>query len=87
MQHALELATGEIARLRADERREVQRLQLLALEERAWVAEQATRIAASRSWRIGHGLTRVARRLTFRSDRGTNLPAMIARRMEQADHR
>ena len=82
---ALERANAEIERLRSQERHELARLQLMLVEERAWVAAQARRIAGSTSWRLGHRLTRLGRRLTLRADRGTDLPAMIARRMDEAD--
>lgn len=87
LHHALERSRAETARVRASERREAERLTVMLLEERAWVAEQAKRIASSTSWRIGHRLTRLGRRLAFRADRGTNLPALIAKRMEDADLR
>jgi hypothetical protein len=82
---ARERLSGEVARLRAAERREVDRLRLAAMEERAWVAEQALRIEQSTSWRVGHRLVRIGRRLTFRGDRGTNLPARIADRMQDGE--
>jgi hypothetical protein len=66
-------------------RSELDRLRLERLEERAWVAEQARRIAASSSWRVGHRFVRMARWLTFRRDRGTNLPLQIAERMEESE--
>jgi hypothetical protein len=65
-------------------RSELDRLRLERLEERAWVAQQARRIAASTSWRLGHRVIRVVRSLTFRRDRGTNLPVDMAERMEEA---
>lgn len=82
---ALDRARGEIARLREGERRDVARLQLALAEEQAWVADQARRIATSLSWRSGHRLVRIGRRLTLRSDRGTDLPTLIAQRMDEAD--
>lgn len=84
---ALDRAVGELAALREGERREVARLQLARAEEHAWVAEQARRIASSLSWRSGHRLVRIGRRLLLRSDRGTDLPTLIARRMDEADRR
>jgi hypothetical protein len=65
-------------------RSEIDRLRLERLEERAWVAQQARRIAASTSWRLGHRVIRVVRWLTLRRDRGTNLPVDMAERMEEA---
>jgi hypothetical protein len=49
--------------------------------EREWVAEQARRVEASQAWRVGHMLVRRARRLTWRSDRGTDALTAIVRRM------
>jgi hypothetical protein len=80
---ARERLSGEVARLRAAERREADRVRLEALEDRIWVAEQVRRLAESMSWRIGHRLVRTVRRLTFRRDRGTNLPARIIDRMQE----
>lgn len=79
---ALARSDAEVARLRASERTEALQLALALDEERAWVAVQLRRLQASRSWRLGHAAARVARRLTLRSDRGTDLPATIIRRME-----
>lgn len=84
---AWERLSAEVERLRASERREVDRLRLAAMEERAWVAEQAIRLGQSTSWRLGHRIVRVARRLTFRRDRGTDLPAKIAQRMQDGEPR
>jgi hypothetical protein len=84
---ARERLSAEIARLRESERYELDRVRLAVLEERAWVAEQATRLASSSSWRIGHRLVRLGRLLRFKRDRGTNLPEMIAKRMEDAEIR
>ena len=75
--------SAEVERLRAAERREADRLRLEALEDRVWVAEQVTRLADSTSWRLGHRLVRMARRLALRGDRGTNLPARIIERMRE----
>jgi hypothetical protein len=74
--------SAELTRLRDAERRELDRIRLEMLEEKAWVATQARRIAGSSSWRTGHWLVRFGRALTLRRDRGTNLPEMIAARME-----
>ena len=49
--------------------------------EREWVAEQARRVEASQAWRVGHMLVRRTRRLTRRSDRGTDALTAIVRRM------
>jgi hypothetical protein len=68
-------------------RSELDRIRLERLEERAWVAEQARRVAESNSWRVGHRLVRLARSLAFRRDRGTNLPLQIAERMEESEWR
>jgi hypothetical protein len=68
-------------------RSELDRIRLERLEERAWVAEQARRVAESSSWRVGHRLVRLARSLAFKRDRGTNLPLQIAERMEETEHR
>jgi hypothetical protein len=76
---------GELARMREGERNELDRVRMAMLDQRVWVAEQARRIAASTSWRVGHRLVRVARALAFRRDRGTDLPAMIAKRMDREE--
>lgn len=55
------------------------RAQLAA--EREWVAEQAQRVEASEAWRLGHKLVRRVRRLTWRTDRGTDALTAILRRM------
>jgi hypothetical protein len=62
-------------------------MRLTLLEQRAWVADQARRLGASRSWRVGHRIVRLGRLLVLRRDRGTDLPEMIARRMEDGDPR
>jgi hypothetical protein len=80
-----ERLAAELARIREGEHHELDRMRLAMLDERAWVAEQTRRIAASSSWRVGHRLVRIARALTLRRDRGTNLPAMIAARMEREE--
>jgi chromosome segregation ATPase len=54
--------------------------QLLA--ERAWASDQARAVAASQSWRVGHGLVRVARALGLRGDQGADALTVIIRRME-----
>jgi hypothetical protein len=82
-----ERMAAEIGRLRDGERRELDRLRLERLQERAWVGDQALRIATSTSWRLGHRLTRMARRLALKRDRGTDLPRQIAARMQEDDHR
>lgn len=84
---ARERLGAEVERLRAAERREIDRLRLEAIEQRAWVSEQATRLGQSTSWRVGHRLVRIARRLTFRGDRGTDLPAKIVERMNDGELR
>jgi hypothetical protein len=84
---ARERMSAEVARLREAERHELDRMRLAMLEQRAWVADQALRVAASQSWRVGHRLVRIARRLAFKRDRGTDLPSMIAQRMEEGDFR
>jgi hypothetical protein len=84
---ARERMSAEVARLREAERHELDRMRLAMLEQRAWVADQAMRVAASQSWRVGHRLVRIARRLAFKRDRGTDLPSMIAQRMEEGDFR
>ena len=71
--------------MREAERHELDRMRLALLEQRAWVADQARRLGASRSWRMGHRMVRVGRLLVLKRDRGTDLPAMIARRMEDGD--
>jgi hypothetical protein len=84
---ARERLGAEVERLRAAERREIDRLRLEAIEQRAWVTEQATRLGRSTSWRVGHRLVRIARRLTLRSDKGTDLPAKIVERMQDGELR
>ena len=86
-QLARERGSAEIARQREAERHELDRARLALLEQRAWVADQANRLAASQSWRVGHRLVRIGRRLTLRGDRGTDLPSAIVRRMEDGDFR
>jgi len=80
-----ERMAAEIGQLRDGERRELQRLRLEVLEERAWVGDQALRIATSTSWRLGHRLTKMGRRLALKPDRGTDLPRQIAARMRNDD--
>jgi hypothetical protein len=82
---ALQRATAEGARRQAVHQHEIAQLEQRLAQERAWVAEQARRIAGSTAWRIGHRTTRLAWRLSGRTVRGTDLPAAIARRMERAD--
>ncbi len=82
---ARERMSAEVARMREAERHELDRMRLALLEQRAWVADQARRLGASRSWRMGHRMVRVGRLLVLKRDRGTDLPAMIARRMEDGD--
>lgn len=50
--------------------------------EREWVAEQVQRLAASQSWRIGHGLIRAVRAAGNRRDRGADALTVILRRMQ-----
>ena len=86
-QLARERASADVARQREAERHELDQARLALLEQRAWVADQANRLAASQSWRVGHRLVRIGRRLTLRGDRGTDLPSAIVRRMEDGDSR
>jgi chromosome segregation ATPase len=51
-------------------------------EERTWVAKQARLLAGSQAWRLGHGMARTARLLTFRRHRGTDSVQRIIARME-----
>jgi hypothetical protein len=53
--------------------------------ERAWVAQQVSRVAASQSWRVGHSIVRTTRRLTLRRDRGTDALIRILERLGTAD--
>jgi hypothetical protein len=53
--------------------------------ERAWVVQQVSRVAASQSWRVGHGIVRTTRRLTLRRDRGTDALIRILERLGTAD--
>jgi hypothetical protein len=84
---ARERTSAEVARQREAERHELDQARLALLEQRAWVADQANRLAGSQSWRVGHRLVRIGRMLTLRRDRGTDLPSTIARRMEDRDFR
>jgi hypothetical protein len=68
-------------RLAAANRRAVSAQDQL-LAERAWVSEQARAVAASQSWRLGHGLVRTARAVVRRRDRGADGLTVIRRRME-----
>ena len=53
-------------------------------EELAAAAEEARRIAGSRSWRLGHGILRVLRRLFFRPAlRRGGAPEALAERLER----
>jgi hypothetical protein len=54
-------------------------------EERAWVADQAQRVAVSQAWRLGHMAVRQARRLSFRRDCGTDALSAIVARMSVED--
>jgi hypothetical protein len=63
-------------------RHELAALRRTLEDERAWAAEQAQRIGDSRAWRLGHGATRLAWRLTGRQVRGGDLPARIVARMQ-----
>jgi hypothetical protein len=49
------------------------------------VSGQARRLADSTSWRLGHRLVRLGRLVMFKRDQGTNLPELIARRVEDRD--
>lgn len=71
--------------LRSADSREVDRLRILILEERAWVAEQANRIGQSLSWRLGHRLVKLGRAFLFRRDRGTDVTQVIRERMENSE--
>lgn len=82
---ARERMSAEVARMREAERHELDRVRLALLEQRAWVADQARRLGASHSWRVGHRMVRLGRLLMLKRDRGTDLPAVIARRMEDGD--
>jgi hypothetical protein len=84
---ARERMNAEVARMREAERHELDRMRLALLEQRAWVADQAMRVAQSQSWRVGHRLVRIGRLLAFKRDRGTDLPTAIARAMEDGDFR
>lgn len=84
---ARERLSAEVARLRAAERHELDRMRLALVEQRAWVADQAGRVAASTSWRLGHRLVRIGRALAFKRDRGTDLPKRIAERMRDGEPR
>jgi GT2 family glycosyltransferase/glycosyltransferase involved in cell wall biosynthesis len=53
-------------------------------DELAFAAEEARRIARSRSWRLGHGILRLLRRLTFRRPlRREGAPEALADRLER----
>ncbi len=84
---ALERASADAARRQAVHAHELARLESMLAQERAWVAEQAERIAGSTAWRLGHGATRLAWRLRGRRVRGADLPAIIVGRMRRTDPR
>lgn len=72
-------------RARETDHHELERLRTALFEERAWVSGQARRLADSTSWRLGHRLVRLGRLMMFKRDQGTNLPELIARRVEDRD--
>jgi hypothetical protein len=51
--------------------------------ERQWVAVRARSAAGSQAWRVGHRLSKLARLLTFRRDRGTDALAQIVAHVER----
>lgn len=60
---------------------EIDRLRIALLEQRAWVAQEAERVRATQSWRIGHRLVRLGRLLTLRRNTRTDALARLAERM------
>lgn len=54
------------------------------LEERQMIQRYVERAAASRAWRIGHFLTSMARRITFRRNRGTSALGQLQHRLARS---
>lgn len=57
---------------------------LQSQEELARIIEIVERVAGSRSWRLGHGIMVLGRRLTFRRPRGQDALVLLGRRAERA---
>jgi hypothetical protein len=64
------------------QRNETDRLREAWLQDRAWVADQAERVRASTSWRLGHRVMRILRTITFRRHRGSDALSGIIERMQ-----
>jgi hypothetical protein len=60
---------------------EIDRLRIALLDQRAWVAQEAERVRATQSWRLGHRLVRLGRLLTLRRNTRTDALARLAERM------
>jgi chromosome segregation ATPase len=85
VQHELSAARARLDGL-ADVKQQKARAEaqvVALLEDRDKIAGFVDRAATSRAWRLGHGLTSIGRRLTFRRSLGTSALGQLQARLER----